>query len=136
MTGREPVSSQDLMRYLDGELPPGEQRRVEATLEASPELREQLQAFRSLRAGFHDLTFPEREERSVWDRVAVRILRSRARWFAGVGVAVWLLYAAVVVSQGSVDAWTRVTVAGIAIGVLILFALVIRDRYQSWADHR
>ena len=136
MTGREPVSSPDLMRYLDGELPPGERRRVEAALDASPELREQLQAFRSLRAGFHDLTFPEREERSVWDRVAVRILRSRARWFVGVGVAIWLLYAAAVVSQGSVDAWTRVTVSGIAIGVLILFALVIRDRYQSWADHR
>ncbi len=136
MTGREPVSTQDLMRYLDGELPPDEQRRVEAALDASSELRAQFQTFRSLRAGFHDLTFPAREERSVWDKVAVRILRSRARWFVGVGVAIWLLYAAVVVRQGAVDAWTRVTVAGIAIGVLILFALVIRDRYQSWADHR
>ncbi len=136
MTGRESVSTQDLMRYLDGELPPGERRHVETALDASPELREQLQAFRSLRAGFHDLTFPEREDRSVWDRVAVRILRSRARWFVGIGVAAWLLYASVVVTQGSVDAWTRVTVAGIAIGVLILFALVIRDRYRSWADRR
>lgn len=136
MTAREPVSTQDLMRYLDGELPPDDQRRVEAALDASSELREQLHTFRSLRAGFHDLTFPAREERSVWDKVAVRILRSRARWFVGVGVAMWLLYAAVVVRQGAVDAWTRVTVAGLAIGVLILFALVIRDRYQSWADHR
>lgn len=136
MTAREPVSTQDLMRYLDGELPPDDQRRVEAALDASSELREQLHTFRSLRAGFHDLTFPAREERSVWDKVAVRILRSRARWFVGVGVAIWLLYAAVVVRQGAVDAWTRVTVAGLAIGVLILFALVIRDRYQSWADHR
>lgn len=136
MTAREPVSTQDLMRYLDGELPPDDQRRVEAALDASSELREQLHTFRSLRAGFHDLTFPAREERSVWDKVAVRILRSRARWFVGVGVAIWLLYATVVVRQGAVDAWTRVTVAGLAIGVLILFALVIRDRYQSWADHR
>ena len=136
MTSGDAVSTQDLMRYLDGELPPHEQRRVEATLERSPELREQLEAFRSLRAGFHELTFPEREERSVWDRVAVRILRSRARWFIGVGVAAWLSYAAVVLVQGGVDAWTRVTVAGVAIGVLVLFALVIRDRYRSWADHR
>lgn len=136
MTGREPVSTQDLMRYLDGELPPDAQRRVEAALDASAELREQLRTFRSLRAGFHDLTFPEREDRSVWDRVAARILRSRARWFVGVGTIVWLIYSSVVVGQGAVDAWTRVTVAGIAIGVLILFALVIRDRYRSWTDVR
>jgi anti-sigma factor RsiW len=136
MTNQEPVSTQDLMRYLDGELPPTEQRRVELALEASPELREQLRAFRSLRAGLHDLTFPDRDDRSVWDRVAVRIVRSRARWFVVAGAALWLVYAFVVLSQGSVDAWTRVTVAGIAIGVLVLFALVIRDRYRSWADDR
>jgi anti-sigma factor RsiW len=136
MTNQEPVSTQDLMRYLDGELPPTEQRRVEVALEVSPELREQLRAFRSLRAGLHDLTFPDRDDRSVWDRVAVRIVRSRARWFVVAGAALWLVYAFVVLSQGSVDAWTRVTVAGIAIGVLVLFALVIRDRYRSWADDR
>ena len=136
MTNQEPVSTHDLMRYLDGELPPNEQRRVEVALEASTELREQLRAFRSLRAGLHDLTFPDRDDRSVWDRVAVRIVRSRARWFLAAGIALWLVYAFVVLSQGSVDAWTRVTVAGIAIGVLVLFALVIRDRYRSWADDR
>ena len=134
MTAHPSVSTQDLMRYLDGELPPAEHRRVEAALEDSPELRAQLDAFRSLRAGFHDLTFPEREERSVWDRVAARILRSRARWFLVSGVVAWLAYAAWVLVEAPVDAWTRVTVAGVAIGVLVLFALVIRDRYRSWAD--
>jgi anti-sigma factor RsiW len=135
MTAPDPVSEQDLMRYLDGELPPAERARVEAALDASPQLRGELDTFRSLRAGFHDLTFPPAgPERSVWDRVAARVFRSSARMFIGIGVALWLGYAAYELSMGRIDAWTRVTVGGLAIGVLVLFALVIRDRYRPWSD--
>lgn len=135
MTAPGPVSEQDLMRYLDGELPPDERARVDTALDASPELRRQLETFRSLRAGFHDLTFPPAgPDRSVWDRVAVRVFRSSARMFIGIGVGFWLAYAAYELSTGRSDAWTRVAVGGMAIAVLVLFALVIRDRYRTWSD--
>lgn len=135
MSAFGPVSDQDLMRYLDGELPPAERVRIEAALAESGELREQLETFRSLRAGFHDLTFsPGGPDRSVWDRVAARVFRSSARLFIAIGVGLWLAYAAYELSTGRIDAWTRVTVGGLAIGVLVLFALVIRDRYRTWSD--
>jgi hypothetical protein len=32
------------------------------------------------------------------------------------------------------DPWARMLVAAVAIGILALFAAVIRDRYRSWSE--
>jgi anti-sigma factor RsiW len=131
----DPVNDQDLMRYLDGELAPDERARVEEALASSTELREQLDAFRSLRSGFHELTFPDAScDRSIWHRVAAHVAGRSGRGFFLAGVAVWLAYAVFVVVTGPRDAWERLGVAAVAIGILALFAAVIRDRYRSWSD--
>lgn len=129
------ISEQDLMRYLDGELPPSERARVEAALDASPDLREKLGTFRSIRSDLHELSFPPAEPKhSVWNRVALRVSESPARRFIGVGVVLWVVYGAFELATGKVDAWTHIAVAGFGIGALILFALVIRDRFRTWFD--
>ena len=64
------VSSEDLMRYLDGEMPPEERARVDAELAKSTELQRELAMFRALKADFQQLSFhPARYRTSVWDRV-------------------------------------------------------------------
>ena len=70
------VSSQDLMRYLDGEMAPEERARVETQLQASSELQREVAIFRSLKADFQQLSFdPGTHYRSVWDRVNASVTR-------------------------------------------------------------
>lgn len=135
MTPGRPVSDQDLMRYLDGELPPEERARIDGALEESADLRTQLELFRSLRAGLHDLPLaPPPSDGSVWDGVAAKLTGRGSRAFVGAGVAAWLAYGGWLWASGAADRWERLGVAGVAIGVLVLFALVIRDRFHGWAD--
>ena len=42
------ISSDDLMRYLDGELSPDERARVDAQLQRSTELQREVAIFRAL----------------------------------------------------------------------------------------
>jgi len=135
MTTGGPVSEQDLMRYLDGELPPEERRRIDRALEGSDELRRQLDLFRSLRAGFHELSLaPPPPDGSVWHGVAATLTGRGSRAFVGAGVAAWLTHAVWVWFSGAPDRWERLGVAAVAIGVLVLFAVVIRDRFRAWSD--
>jgi anti-sigma factor RsiW len=123
------------MRYLDGELPPDERRRVEDAVSGSEELRRQLEAFRALRTDLHGLRFAESScEGTVWHRVAAQVTRPAGRTFALVGLVAWLAYAAWALSSGTPDPWDRIAVAGVSIGVLVLLAAVIRDRFRSWSD--
>ena len=67
----ESITTQDLMRYVDGELAPDQRRRVEEVLAASTELQRQVTIFRSLKAGVQDLSLPGTTRgRSIWDRVS------------------------------------------------------------------
>jgi len=131
----EPVTSQDLMRYLDGELTPDERLRVEHALAESAVLREELATFRSLRSGFHELTFVETSaESSIWHRVATHVARPTGRVFVIMGVTAWVTYGIYVIAIDAHDPWARMLVAAVAIGILALFAAVIRDRYRSWSE--
>lgn len=132
---REPVTSQDLMRYLDGELSPDERLRVERALAESAALREELATFRSLRSGFHELTFIEASpDTSIWHRVAAHVARPPSRVIVMMGVAAWVIYGIYVIVIDVHDPWARMGVAAVAIGILTLFAAVIRDGYRSWSD--
>lgn len=132
MNPGRPVSEQDLMRYLDGELAPEERARIDRALEQSGDLRAQLEVFRSLRAGLHDLPLsPLPAHASVWDGVAPKLTGRGSRAFVLAGVAGWLAYGGWLWASGAPDRWERLGVAGVAIGVLVLFALVIRDRFRG-----
>lgn len=135
MTPGRPVSEQDLMRYLDGELPPEERARIDHALEESGELRAQLEMFHSLRAGLHDLPLaPPSAHASVWDGVAAKLTGRGSRAFVAAGVAGWLAYGGWMWASDAPDRWERMGVAGVAIGILVLFALVIRDRFHGWSE--
>lgn len=135
MTEPESVSTQDLMRYLDGELPPDERERVDRALAGSEELRKQLEIFRSLRADFHRLTFTGgSDEGTVWHRVAAHVARPAGRTFMLAGLVAWVAYAVWLFASGTPEPWDRLAVAGASIAVLTLLALVIREGLRSWPD--
>jgi anti-sigma factor RsiW len=127
------VTSEDLMRYLDGEMPPDERAAVDAELTASTELRRELAIFRALKADFHDLGFhPAQYRESVWDRVNDRVTRPIGWILVASGAAVWMSYGAYIFATAPTDPWERLATGAIAIGILMLLASVIWDRYREW----
>jgi anti-sigma factor RsiW len=130
MTGR--ISSEDLMRYLDGELSPEERALVEVELATSTELQREVAIYRALKEDFRELSFhPATRRASVWDRVNVRVTRPTGWILALAGAAVWMAYGAYVFATAPYDPWEKLATAAVAIGVLLLLASVIWERYRE-----
>jgi hypothetical protein len=130
----EPTPSDDLMRYLDGELGPEERARVEAALERSTELQRELAIFRALKTDFQELSFhPGSHRRSVWDDVNVRVTRPLGWVFLTVGAAIWMAYGVYVFATTPADPWEKLATGAVAIGILMLLASVIVERYREAA---
>jgi len=128
-----PVSSDDLMRYLDGEMPPEERARVDAELEASTELRRELAIFRALKSDFQQLSFHPAEYRdSVWNRVNQRVTRPIGWVLVAMGATAWMSYGAYVFTTAPTDPWEKLATGAVAIGILMLLGSVIWERYREW----
>jgi hypothetical protein len=131
MTDR--VSKEDLMRYMDGEMPPEKRVRLDAEIERSTELQRELAIFRAMRTDFQGLSFdPGANHRSVWDRVNASVTRPIGWILVIVGVTVWTAYGAYVFTNSPANAWEKLATGAIVIGILTLLSTVIWERYQEW----
>jgi anti-sigma factor RsiW len=127
------ITTDDLMRYLDGELCPEERARVDTELATSTELQREVAIFKALKSDFQELSFhPATRHTSVWDRVNARVTRPIGWILLLAGLAVWLSYGVYVFATAPSNAWEKLASGAIAIGILILFASVIWERYQEW----
>ena len=129
----ERVSHEDLMRFIDGELSPDEHARVESEVTASTELARELAIFKSLKSGFQDLSFQaDTYHHSVWDAVNTNLTRPVGWILMIVGVAAWLAYGVYVFTRSPVDPWEKLAVGAVVIGMILLLASVIWERYRVW----
>lgn len=127
------LSHEDLMRFLDGELPPEEHARVEARIAASSELAREAHLFRAMKTGFQELTFqPGTHYNSVWDQVDHRLTRPIGWGLVIAGAAVWSGYGAYVFATSPSDPWEKLAAGAVVIGILLLLASVIWERYREW----
>lgn len=127
------ISHEDLMRFLDGELSPEEHARIEAGIAASTELSRELHLFRAMKSGFQDLSFhPGTYRVSVWDKVNQRLTRPIGWVLVVVGAAIWTGYGAYVFTVSPGDPWEKLATGAIVIGILLLLASVIWERYREW----
>lgn len=127
------VSHEDLMRYLDGELPPGERRRVEEALEGNTELGRELAIFQAMKSDLLDLSFaPDRPRDGVWNSVSRRIVRPTGWLFLVGGAALWAGYGAYVFATSPGELLEKLATGGVVIGILLLLASVIHEQYQDW----
>ena len=127
------VTTDDLMRYLDNELSPEERSRVDTALATSTELQREIAIFRALKADFQELSFhPAARYTSVWDRVNARVTRPIGWVLMVAGLTVWLSYGVYIFATSPADPWEKLATGAVAIGILILFASVIWERYQEW----
>lgn len=129
------VSREDLMRYLDGELAPERRREVEAGLGRSSELQRELALYRTLHEDLAGIRFrqdaPSRS--SVWGKVNRRLTRPIGWILIVVGVLAWLSHAGYVFVTAPTPTWEKLATSAVVIGVLLLFASVIHERWQELA---
>lgn len=127
------ISHQDLMRFIDGELPPEERIAIERRLEASSELRRELAVYQSMKEGFRALTFaPVLRGTSVWDRIRTRLTTPAGWILVSVGFAAWIAYGLWVILTSSSSVLVRIGTAGVSIGILVLLANAIWDRFREY----
>ncbi len=127
------VTHEDLMRFLDGEMSPDEHARVEALISASTELSREVAIFRSIRGGFQDLSFQSGSyEHSVWDAVNDHLTRPIGWTLVVAGTLAWIAYGVFVFTRSPVDPWEKLAVGAVVIGMILLLASVIWERYHDW----
>lgn len=128
----ERVTKEDLMRFIDGELPPPERARVEAALATSTELAREVAIYRAMKGDFQELSFhPGTLRRSVWDHVNTQLTRPIGWILLVSGAAVWSVYGAYLFATGPSDPWEKLASGAIVIGVVLLLASVIYERYRE-----
>ena len=128
-----PISTDELMRYLDGEMSPEERFRVESAISRSTELQRDLAIYRSMKADIQDLSFHPADYRvSVWDRVNAHVNRPIGWLLVIAGLVLWMTYGVYVFATSSASPWEKLATGAVAIGVLMLFTSVIWERYREW----
>ncbi len=129
----EQISHDDLMRFIDGELSPDEHERVEAQVKESTELQREVAIFRAMKSDFQELSFhPGTYHKSVWEQVNTHVARPVGWVLVIVGVTVWMGYGAYVFTTTPGDPWEKLATGAVVIGILMLFASVIWERYREW----
>lgn len=127
------VSHDQLMRFLDGELPPAERQQVSDALTGSAELQRELMLFEAMKRDLQELSFtPVRAGHSIWDQVTVRITRPVGWVIFLTGALVWIVYGAWIYFTSSIDMWEKLATGAVVTGLVTLLATVIWERYKVW----
>ena len=129
----ERVTHEELMRYLDGEVGPEERRRIERSVEGSTELRRELAVYRAMKDDLQSLKLKGGgEDHSVWRAVHRRLTRPLGWVLLVVGSLIWAAYGVYTYLTSPTFLWEKLATGAIVIGVLLLFASVIWERYRDW----
>lgn len=132
-SGADEVSRETLMRYLDGELSPEERQRVDAALARSTELERELALYRSLHEDLSSIRLAGPDtRRSIWASVNRRLARPMGWVLLTVGVLAWVSHATWVYFSSAAPSFEKLATSAVGIGMLLLFATVIHDRYREW----
>ncbi len=130
-----PISSEDLMRYLDGELSPPDRARIDAELVKSTELQREVALFQTLKSDLRELSLPVGPHgSSVWDQVNARVNRPMGWALLVAGLFIWATYGTYVFVTSSVSPWEKLGTGAVAIGMLMLLASVILQRFREWGS--
>jgi len=129
----ERISHEDLMRFIDGELAPADHARIEAAIASDTELNREVAIFRGMKGDFQELSFhPGELRRSVWDTVNVTLTRPVGWMLVVAGTAIWTGYGAYVFATSPADPFEKLATGAVVIGILMLLASVIWERYREW----
>ena len=125
------ISHDELMRYLDGELPPERVRAVEEALETSTELRREYTIFRRLKTDLHEMGARMQPETTVWDAVNRRLTRPVGWLLFLTGAVIWVAYGAYAYLTGAEALWEKLATSAVVVGLAILLLSALVDRWRD-----
>lgn len=129
----ERVTHEDVMRFLDGELSPEDHRRFEDELSRSTELQREVALYRALKEDLQRLHLVGAPRGwSVWDRINRKLTRPFGWLLLITGTVVWVAYGSYVYAHSAVDPLEKLATGGVVIGIVLLLASVIWERYREW----
>ena len=126
------VTHEELMRYLDGEVGPEERARIRAAVESSTELRRELTVFKAMKDDLQTLKLGSGGNHSIWNAVNRELTRPLGWVLLVVGSLVWAAYGIYVYFTSPVFLLEKMATSAVVIGVLLLFASVVWERYKEW----
>ncbi len=127
------VSHEELMRYLDGEVGPEEGVRIQGSVEASTELRRELSVYRAMKDDLQTLKLSSHGPHgSVWNAVNRQLTRPLGWVLLLVGSLIWAAYGIYAYLTSPHFLWEKLATSAVVIGILLLFASVIWERYRIW----
>jgi anti-sigma factor RsiW len=122
------ITHDELMRYLDGELPPERAREVEAELKMDTELRREYVIFSRMKSDLAGMGEDMKTQRTAWTVVNRRLTRPAGWILFLLGLAVWVGYAAYAFVTGPEALWEKLAVAAVVVGLLMLLVSVGVER--------
>jgi hypothetical protein len=126
------VSHEELMRFLDGEAGPEERGRIERALETSTELQRELTVYKAMKDDLQTLKLGTGNGRhSIWHAVSRELSRPLAWVLMILGSLAWVVHGIYVYLTAPIFLWEKLATSAIVIGILILFATVIWERYRA-----
>ena len=125
------ITHEELMAYIDGELPPERARAVEAELETSTELRREHALFSRMKSDLQELGSDMRMDPTVWTGVSRRIARPLGWVVFLIGLGVWLAYGIYSYLTGADAMWEKLATSAVVIGLGMLLLSAIIDRVHD-----
>jgi hypothetical protein len=130
---KQAISNEDLMCYLDDEMPADERKEFEEHLKLSTELQRKLAIYQALRTDLRNSNFYlANYQRSVWDQVRSKVTK-RLGWI--LLIVGWIILTAYGVyfflADPEESSWEKWGAGLLWAGVLALLISVIRERYKE-----
>ena len=125
------ISHDELMRYLDGELPPERAREVESALETSTELRREYIIFRQMKEDLQTMGADMTTRHTVWDAVNRRLTRPVGWILFLAGAVIWIAYGIYAYLTGGEALWEKLATSAVVVGLAMLMVSALVDRWRD-----
>lgn len=125
------ITHEDLMRYIDDELPLERRAEVEAALETSTELRRDYVVFSRMKSDLESIGTQLGTGRSVWNSVNRRLTRPVGWILFVAGAVVWVAYGVYAYLTGGDAMWEKLATSAVVVGLGMLLLSAIVDRLRD-----
>ena len=122
------ITHEELMRYLDGELPAEQARAVELEMEQSTELRREYLLYSRMKSDLGSLGEHMKSTSDVWSPVSRAIARPLGWILFVVGSGIWTAYAVYAYLTSAEAMWEKLATGAVVVGLAMLLLSALLDR--------